>query len=112
MALFINAFQNPIPWELQDKLTTKQQLVYSYKDLLKKSKSMGKNLAFFGCLYGTIECFVERHRAKQDMANHIITGCASGGLLGAMAGPQAACLGCASFTAFSYVIEFMFTGIA
>ena len=59
-ALFINAFQNPIPWELQDKLTTKEQLVYSYKDLVKNMKRMGKQMAIIGALYGTIECIIER----------------------------------------------------
>ena len=59
-ALFINAFQNPIPWELQDKLSTKEQLIYSYKDLLKNMKRLGKQMAIIGGLYGGIECIIER----------------------------------------------------
>ena len=86
-------------------MTTGEQLRYSYKDLLRQGKRMGKQLALFGGVYGTIECFIERWRGKQDMTNHLITGCAVGGGFGSLAGPSAACMGCLGFTAFGYVIE-------
>ena len=59
-ALFINAFQNPIPWELQDKLNTKEQLIFSYRDLKKNMKRLGKQMAIIGLLYGFIECCIEK----------------------------------------------------
>jgi len=104
-ALFINAFQNPIPWELQDKLSTKEQLVYSYKDLVRNMKRLGKQMAIIGGLYGGIECFIERNRARQDIHNHLYTGCITGGVLGSSGGPYAAMMGCGGFAAFSLVIE-------
>mmetsp|Transcript_20394 Transcript_20394/g.32413 ORF Transcript_20394/g.32413 Transcript_20394/m.32413 type:complete len:282 (-) Transcript_20394:140-985(-) len=104
-ALFINAFQNPVPWELQDKLTTKEQLVYSYKDLWRNMKRLGKQMAIIGGLYGGIECYIERKRAKQDIDNHLYTGCLTGGILGAAGGPYACVMGCGGFAAFSWVIE-------
>ena len=66
---------------------------------------MGKQLALFGGVYGSIECVIERYRGKQDLTNHMITGCAVGGGFGSLAGPSAACAGCLGFTAFGYVIE-------
>ena len=59
-AMFINAFQNPIPWELQDKMSTKEQLIYSYKDMLRHMKRLGKQMALIGGLYGGIQCVIEK----------------------------------------------------
>ena len=104
-ALFINAFQNPVPWELQDKLSTREQLAYSYRDLLKQMKRMSRQLAVFGGVYGTVECLIERNRGCQDVRNHIYAGFCTGAFLARRAGLFAMLTGGAGFAAFSYVIE-------
>jgi import inner membrane translocase subunit TIM22 len=48
-------------------------------------------------------CF--QARAKHDIGNTFIAGCATGGTISAKGGPKAACMGCAGFAAFSVVIE-------
>ena len=49
--------------------------------------------------------WIIQKRARQDIDNHLYTGCLTGGILGATGGPWAACMGCGGFAAFSYVIE-------
>ncbi|CAI5530774.1 unnamed protein product [Closterium sp. Naga37s-1] len=61
-----------------------------------------------GCrLCGAKECMAEKARARHDEVNTVIAGCVTGGGLSARAraGPQAACMGCAGFAAFSLLIE-------
>jgi len=43
--------------------------------------------------YRGIECVIEKHRAKHDVWNPVLSGCAVGGTLSARAGPAAACIG-------------------
>ena len=104
-ALFINAFQNPVPWELQDKLSTREQLAYSYRDLVKQMKRMSRQLAVFGGVYGTVECIIERNRGCQDVYNHIYAGFVTGAFLARRGGIWGMVTGGAGFAAFSYVIE-------
>jgi ribulose kinase len=47
-------------------------------------------------------------RAKHDAVNTATAGCVTGGCMSARAGPQAACLGCVGFAAFSLLIEKIF----
>ncbi|RHN61737.1 Mitochondrial inner membrane translocase subunit Tim17/Tim22/Tim23/peroxisomal protein PMP24 [Medicago truncatula] len=44
-------------------------------------------------------------RAKHDITNTFVAGCTTGAAISAKGGPQAACMGCAGFAAFSVVIE-------
>ena len=44
-------------------------------------------------------------RAKHDIYNSIAAGCVTGGAISASGGPQAACVGCVGFAAFSAVID-------
>jgi hypothetical protein len=44
-------------------------------------------------------------RAKHDIYNSVYAGCAAGAVLAHSAGPKGMCLGCASFAAFSAVID-------
>jgi import inner membrane translocase subunit TIM22 len=43
--------------------------------------------------YRGVECVIEKHRAKHDVWNPVLSGCAVGGTLSARAGPAAACIG-------------------
>ena len=44
-------------------------------------------------------------RAKHDIYNSVYAGCAAGAVLAHSAGPKGMCLGCASFAAFSALID-------
>ncbi len=56
-------------------------------------------------VYATIECYIERNRAKHDLTNSVTAGCATGAALSYKSGPAAMCIGCAGFAAFSVVID-------
>lgn len=49
-------------------------------------------------------CFAQM-RAKHDIYNSVYAGCAAGAVLAHSAGPKGMCLGCASFAAFSALID-------
>ena len=47
----------------------------------------------------------ESYRAKHDARNSVYAGCATGAILAHSGGPKAMCIGCASFAAFSALID-------
>ena len=55
--------------------------------------------------FSTTECFVEKARGRTDKWNQIGGGCLTGAILAYGSGPQAMCLGCAGFAAFSALFE-------
>ncbi|KAL2788833.1 Tim17/Tim22/Tim23/Pmp24 family-domain-containing protein [Aspergillus insuetus] len=86
-----------LPW--------RQQVRTGFKDMGARSWSSAKNFGIVGALYSGTECCVEGLRAKNDLTNSVVSGCITGGILGAKAGPQAAAFGCAGFAAFSAAID-------
>ena len=58
-----------------------------------------------GALFAGSECIIESYRARHDSRNSIYAGCATGAILGYSGGPKAMCIGCASFAAFSALID-------
>ena len=56
-------------------------------------------------IYRGVECVIEKYRAKHDVWNPVLSGCAVGGGLSARAGPAAACIGCVGFGGFSLVVD-------
>lgn len=94
------AQQTPVsslPW--------KQQLKMGFKDMGARSWSSAKNFGKVGALFTGIECGIEGFRAKNDITNGVASGCVTGAILARNAGPQAACVGCVGFAAFSAAIE-------
>ncbi|CAI9101386.1 OLC1v1038696C1 [Oldenlandia corymbosa var. corymbosa] len=102
MGLFLGALDNPI---MQEEMTTRQQLIYQAKQMGRRSWSSCKGFALMGLVFSAAECIIEKARAKHDMTNTVVAGCVTGGVISARGGPQAACVGCAGFAAFSVVIE-------
>lgn len=70
-----------------------------------KAVAWGKNFAIVGGVYSTVECFIERERARHDLKNSMAAGCITGAALSYKSGWQSMCLGCAGFAAFSVVID-------
>lgn len=102
MGLFLGALDNPI---MQDQMTGRQQFIYTARQMGSRSWSSCKAFAVMGLVFSAAECVVEKARAKHDITNTVVAGCVTGGAISAKAGPQAACMGCAGFAAFSVVIE-------
>ncbi|KAK1398664.1 Mitochondrial import inner membrane translocase subunit TIM22-1 [Heracleum sosnowskyi] len=102
MGLFLGALDNPI---MQDQMTGRQQFVFTAKQMGRRSWGSCKAFAVMGLVFSAAECVVEKARAKHDITNTFVAGCVTGGALSAKAGPQAACVSCAGFAAFSVLIE-------
>ncbi|XP_074292293.1 mitochondrial import inner membrane translocase subunit TIM22-4 [Silene latifolia] len=102
MGIFFAALDNPI---MQDTMTTRQQLAYTAKQMGTRSWSNCKTFALMGLMFSASECIIEKWRAKHDSTNSAVAGCVTGGALAAKGGPQAACVGCAGFAAFSIILE-------
>nr|POE65598.1 mitochondrial import inner membrane translocase subunit tim22 [Quercus suber] len=88
-----------------DKLPMREQLRRGFADMGKASYSSAKNFGYIGALFSGTECVIEGFRAKNDMYNGVAAGCFTGGWLARTAGPQAACVGCLGFAAFSAAID-------
>lgn len=86
-----------LPW--------KQQLRHGLKDMGSRSFSTAKNFGMVGALFSGIECGIEGYRAKNELSNGVMAGCATGAILARNGGPQAAAVGCAGFAAFSAAID-------
>jgi hypothetical protein len=68
-------------------------------------RSYAKGFGAMGALFAGSECVVEKFRAKHDVYNSVYAGCSTGAILAYSAGPKAMCIGCASFAAFSALID-------
>ena len=70
-----------------------------------KVRWYAKSFAALSGLYAGVECVTAKSTAEENVVNHAVAGCITGAALQVKAGPQAACLGCAGFAAFSVVID-------
>ncbi|KAM0859582.1 hypothetical protein ACQ4PT_047100 [Festuca glaucescens] len=102
MGLFLGALENPV---MAEEMTARQQIVYQAKQMGRRSMGNAKTFAVMGLVFSAVECVVEKARARHDVANSAVAGCVTGGALAVKGGPQAACMGCAGFAAFSVLIE-------
>ena len=58
-----------------------------YKATGAKAKGWAKQFGVLTALFGGVECVVEKYRAKHDVWNPVISGCAVGATLSASGGP-------------------------
>jgi len=86
-------------------LPLREQLKHGLKDMGRASWSSAKNFGMVGGIFSGVECCIEGLRARNDLANGVMGGCITGGILARKAGPQAAAIGCAGFAAFSAAID-------
>ncbi|KAJ3381443.1 Mitochondrial import inner membrane translocase subunit tim22 [Lobulomyces angularis] len=87
------------------KLSTREQLKITAKDMGRTAYSTGKNFGLVGALFASSECIIETFRGKNDLINVSSAGCVSGAILAAPTGPKGMAVGCAGFAAFSTAIE-------
>ncbi|KAF0933595.1 hypothetical protein E2562_018838 [Oryza meyeriana var. granulata] len=105
MGLFFGALDNPITTE---EMTARQQIVYTAKQMGRRSISNAKTFAVMGLIFSAAECVIEKARAKHDTTNTAVAGCVTGGALAVKGGPKATCVGCVGFATFSVMIEKFF----
>ncbi|XP_047170729.1 mitochondrial import inner membrane translocase subunit TIM22-4-like isoform X1 [Vigna umbellata] len=80
MGLFLGALDNPL---MQEEMTGRQQLIYQAKQMGRRSWSSAKAFAVMGFVFSAAECVVEKARAKHDITNTVVAGCATGGAISA-----------------------------
>ncbi len=66
----------------------REQLRAGFKSTILKSKGWAKSFGILTALFGGIECLIEKHRAKHDVWNPVVSGCVVGATLSAKAGPS------------------------
>lgn len=86
-------------------MSTRDQIKYSYRQTVTRSKSLGKQFGFIGGMYSLIECVIEKKRASHDIYNPLMAGCITGSLLAIKGGVQATLVGGIGFMLFSLAIE-------
>lgn len=92
MGVFMGAMSDPSPIEVVKNREVPQKLLReqmraAYKATGAKSYSWAKSFAILTALFGGVECIVEKYRAKHDVWNPVISGCAVGATLSAKSGP-------------------------
>ncbi|KAH1219826.1 Mitochondrial import inner membrane translocase subunit TIM22-1 [Glycine max] len=80
MGLFLGALDNPL---MQEEMTGRQQFIYQAKQMGRRSWSSAKAFAVMGFIFSAAECVVEKARAKHDITNTVVAGCATGGAISA-----------------------------
>lgn len=65
----------------------REQMRSSYKSTLGKMTGWAKSFAVLTALFGGVECCIEKHRAKHDVWNAVMSGCVVGATLSASGGP-------------------------
>jgi import inner membrane translocase subunit TIM22 len=110
MGLFMGAMGDVSPIQIINgrevpQAPLREQVRAGFKSIAFKSRGWAKSFGILTALFGGIECLIEKYRAKHDVWNPVISGCAVGATLSAKGGPAAACLGCAGFAGFSIVVD-------
>ena len=65
----------------------REQMRSGYRSVLSKSLSWGRNFGVISCLFGGIECVIQKYRAKHDSWNPVLSGCTVAIAMGYKAGP-------------------------
>ncbi|KAJ3328311.1 Mitochondrial import inner membrane translocase subunit tim22 [Blyttiomyces sp. JEL0837] len=103
--LFMSSVDYGTDIDKLQKMSFRDQVKVTFKDMGAKSYSSAKNFAIVGAVFSGTECVIETYRAKNDIYNGVSAGCITGAALAARGGPIAMASGCATFAAFSAAID-------
>lgn len=106
IGLFMSGMDYHQTSEEYQKMSGREQIRYTLKDMKTRFSSSAKNMAVVGAVFAGSECVIEGYRAKTDLYNGVSAGCFTGAVMAAKSGPQAALFGCAGFSAFSLAIDY------
>lgn len=70
-----------------------------------RGMASGKSFALLGGVYTASSCYAKRLMQRDDAVTNIVAGCSTGLVTGWSGGPVSALQGCASFAAFSWLME-------
>lgn len=112
--LFFGGYSNAVDKAVEMEGTAGMKLRVGMKEAAKSMRSYAGNFAKVGGIYVLAECTLERVRARHDLFNAIVGGCATGGALSAspktVMPPRARAvqmaMGCGSFALFSGAIDY------
>lgn len=114
LGLFFGGYASAVDKAVEMDGPTSAKLRVGMREAWRAMTSYGKNFARFGLLYSVSECAVEKFRAKHDMVNPVLGGCAAGAAMAAApyesipirARAIQMGIGCASVAAFSAAIDY------
>lgn len=92
LGIFLGALSDAAPINVSQgrevpQAPIREQLRAAFKQTASKSRGWAKNFGVLSALFGGVDCVVEKYRAKHDIWNPVISGCAVGAALSAKAGP-------------------------
>lgn len=106
LGIFIGAFLFTMqPNTIDYTLNYKQQLKEHYTLFKQSIKNSSINFAKVGFLYSFYENSLQKIRASNDLTNTLYSGCLTGATISYKAGGLSMLGGCASFAAFSVLVE-------
>ena len=77
-----------------------------FREMGQKTWSSARNFAWVSILFSSVECTVEKYRARTDSINTAVAGCFSGAVLARKSGLKGAAVGCIGFATFSTAMEY------
>lgn len=92
MGVFMGMMNDPSPIQVikgreVPQAPLREQMRVAYRSMASRSYGWAKSFAVLTALFGGIECVIEKYRAKHDVWNPVISGCAVGATLSAKSGP-------------------------
>lgn len=112
--LFFGGYSNAVDKAVETEGPASLKLRVGFKEAARSMRSYAKNFAMFGASFSISECTVEKLRARHDIWNSVIGGCAAGAFMSSAPSeriPHRAraaqmAFGCASVAAFSAAIDY------
>ncbi|CRG93851.1 mitochondrial import inner membrane translocase subunit TIM22, putative [Plasmodium gallinaceum] len=106
VGIFIGAFFFSMqPNNIDYNLSYKEQLKEQFSMFKQSIKNSCRNFAKIGFLFSFYENSLQKIRATKDLTNTLYSGCLTGATISYKKGLPSMVSGCASFAAFSAVIE-------
>lgn len=112
--LFFGGYSSAVDKAVELQGPTSAKLRVGFKEAAVSMRSYMKTFATFGVVFSGSECAIEKFRARHDLYNSVIAGCATGSILSSQpmqSIPARARLiqmatGCAGMAAFSTAIDY------
>lgn len=112
--LFFGGYANAVDKAVEMEGSAALKLRVGMREAAKAMKSYARSFALFGFVFTGSECAVEKFRARHDIWNSIIGGCATGAIMSSQirtplphrARASQMAVGCGGMAAFSAAIDY------
>ena len=95
----------PLPQPGEPKIPLRVQMVQHFRESARTGMSHARGFAFFGGVFATTQCLIEKNRGNNEVLNGLYAGCITGGVLAYKGGTTGMAMGCAGIGAFSLAID-------